>query len=366
MTSNRATSVFRYNGPLYLGGGDSIIYADGSGLKAASVPVGTISGGTANYVASYDGDGILTSGRIASDMPLAGALVQYDSTGGLSGVVNFSGGMLNVDTDIVSNGSVVVTGTIQCAYSSTVTDAATVQYVLDQISTVAVGYTWLEPAISFWDASAALPATPANGDRYICSVAGNGWVKNTVYQYNLGTTTWIAHTPVINDAITDKSGPISYIYINPGGTGANWSVIGFNGAHDSLAGKSQTNAGSTSTVTITSNPINPNGNGKILVWQTTTGFVWEGYIKLVGVSDNGTGDASFTWGVQLKNAAGTLVIEKLSQHSSVSGDLSTVTADISVDGTFPNYINVNITRAISDGLQTTWHAVYETVNVNLP
>lgn len=49
---------------------------------------------------------------------------------------------------------------------------------------------------AFHDASVSLPLSPVNGDRYICSVAGNGWVKNSLYLYN--GTTWTSGIPSTN------------------------------------------------------------------------------------------------------------------------------------------------------------------------
>jgi hypothetical protein len=40
---------------------------------------------------------------------------------------------------------------------------------------------WLVPVLDFWDASAGLPSIDAIGDRYICSVSGNGWTAGNIY-----------------------------------------------------------------------------------------------------------------------------------------------------------------------------------------
>ena len=42
---------------------------------------------------------------------------------------------------------------------------------------------WQQPVINFWDASVSLPPS-ITGNRYICSVAGNGWIKDNIYTYS--------------------------------------------------------------------------------------------------------------------------------------------------------------------------------------
>jgi hypothetical protein len=356
-----------FTGSLYLTNGDGIIYADGHGLKAASVPYGTIHGGTATYVPTYDAQGVLTSGVALSDTPSAGAIVKYDSSGGLCSSVLFN--IAQQITQVLGNLNVqsnaIITGPVTCAYSTVTTNAATVQYVLDQISQVAVGYTWLVPVISFWDGTSGYPPTPTDGDRYICSVVGTtAWTLNHVYTYDGGSATWTDYGPQINDAVTDKSGPTSYIYTNPSGTAA-WNVIGFNGSHDQLIGEEHTNSASTNILNLTS-PITPLTNGTALLWQTPSNLAWTGEIRLVGVSGTGLGMCVYKFEVELLNVAGVLTCNTAYIGSSVSGNLSTATVSLAVDGTHTNYLNALITRNISDGQSSTWHATYFTTFTNVP
>lgn len=53
---------------------------------------------------------------------------------------------------------------------------------------------WLDPVISIFDNTAALPVSPVNGDRYIAEVTANGWTANSVYEWN--TNNWLETTPV--------------------------------------------------------------------------------------------------------------------------------------------------------------------------
>jgi len=127
-----------------------------------------------------------------------------------------------------------------------------------------------------------------------------------------------------------------------------------------------TNSASTTTTTLTA-PIDPATNGKILLWHTPSNFAWVGEVKLVGVSSAGLGIASFIWDVELLNVAGTLTVTKLVAHSSTSGNLSTVTADLIADPANLNRLNVHITRTLPvDAVQSTWHATYFTTYTNLP
>ena len=56
------------------------------------------------------------------------------------------------------------------------------------VDNLAIGGLTIKPSvIDFWDASGELPSDPTIGDRYVCSVSGNGWTKNNIYQYNGAT-----------------------------------------------------------------------------------------------------------------------------------------------------------------------------------
>ena len=70
-------------------------------------------------------------------------------------------------------------------------------------------------AKQFYDASGSLPASPINGERYICSVSGNGWTENNVYLYNGSTYTEII--PPTNRNYYLESDSLTYTF-----DGTNW------------------------------------------------------------------------------------------------------------------------------------------------
>lgn len=77
---------------------------------------------------------------------------------------------------------------------------------------------WLNPVISIFDNTAALPVAPVNGDRYIAKVTANGWTINRVYEW---TGAWTGTVPLDGMSVYDKNTDDIYSY-----DGAAWTVAG--------------------------------------------------------------------------------------------------------------------------------------------
>lgn len=77
---------------------------------------------------------------------------------------------------------------------------------------------WLDPIISIFDNTSALPVAPSNGDRYIALVTANTWTKDYVYEWN--GNTWVATTPVVGMFVYNNDTTYTYLY-----TGAAWVVF---------------------------------------------------------------------------------------------------------------------------------------------
>jgi len=104
------------------------------------------------------------------------------------------------------------------------TDAATKGYVDSLIQ----GLDPQESVKDFWDASSNLPVGPSTGDRYICSVAGNGWTLDYVYEYNGATWDEIIPNEGYSTWVEDED--ILYAY-----NGSDWVKIGSTITHNNLA-----------------------------------------------------------------------------------------------------------------------------------
>lgn len=91
------------------------------------------------------------------------------------------------------------------------------------------GLSWQESVIDFWDASAGLPVGPVLDDRYICSVAGTGWVKDNIYQYN-GATWDVTVVSAGFAAYVDNLGS-AYVH-----NGTDWVIFASLFSHNALGG----------------------------------------------------------------------------------------------------------------------------------
>jgi hypothetical protein len=74
--------------------------------------------------------------------------------------------------------------------------------------------TWLDPIISIFDNTAALPIAPTIGDRYIAKVTANGWTINYVYEWQ---GSWLPTLPSTGMMVYNNGTAIPYIY-----TGGAW------------------------------------------------------------------------------------------------------------------------------------------------
>ena len=104
-------------------------------------------------------------------------------------------------------------------------NAATKDYVDSAVQSII----WKDPILSFWDASSVLPVGSSTTDRYVCSVAGNGWLLNDVYQWN--GATWTQYIPATGWAVLDLSDGGEYTF-----NGSAWVKFGSVSTHNNLSG----------------------------------------------------------------------------------------------------------------------------------
>jgi hypothetical protein len=358
MSSNSHNFV----GDVFVGNGTGVIYADGAGLVSNTVTFDSIKRGTPGYVAVYkDANpniGILTGGMPKSTTPLPLALVQWDLSGDIDGVTiiggNVTGNTINATTINVDSIQILVPPTLPA-------QAATVEYVNNAISTVVGGFNWQLPVINF---EPAPPALPNDGDRYVALATIGPWVKDNIYQWNAGTATWdvtvavdgFAVTSLQGDPITPIGGPASYIYT----AGTGWLLIGFDGMHDNLVGKKETNSVSSDTLLIAGGAV----NGVVYSWATTTNRMWTAVVELVGGSNSAAGHAHFTWHITAKNHLGVATFSIVSSSVSVSGNLATATASLAVKAA-PDDEFIDV-RVSPPALVTSyWHATIESTYVSI-
>lgn len=97
---------------------------------------------------------------------------------------------------------------------------------------------WKEPVISIFDNTAALPASPAIGDRYIALVTANGWTANHIYEYTSAANSWTNSSTGIDTSSNNYAlilyidGTVIYAAVNNVGvyksidTGVTWTLVG--------------------------------------------------------------------------------------------------------------------------------------------
>jgi hypothetical protein len=76
-------------------------------------------------------------------------------------------------------------------------------------------FTWLDPVISIFDNTAALPLLPTIGDRYIALVTANGWTIDKIYEWD--GAAWDETTPAVSNVVVNTGDFLVYIY-----DGAGW------------------------------------------------------------------------------------------------------------------------------------------------
>ena len=82
---------------------------------------------------------------------------------------------------------------------------------------------WQESVLDRFDPTSALPATPANGDRYIATATANGWTENNIYAYDTTGAAWVATVP--NNGATCRVEDESTFYVFDGAAWGLWSVL---------------------------------------------------------------------------------------------------------------------------------------------
>lgn len=357
-----SSSNHRLTGDVYVSNGAGVIYADGGGLLSNTVTFDSIKRGTPGYVAVFkDANpniGVLTGGMPKSTTSMPGALVVWDAGGDIDGVT-ITGG--DITANSISSTTIDADSVLILVPPTLPSQAATVEYVNNAISTVVGGFNWQLPVINF---EPVPPALPNDGDRYVALATIGPWVKNNIYQWNAGTVSWdvtmavdgFAVTSLQGDPITPIGGPASYIYT----AGTGWLLIGFNGMHDSLVGKKETNSLSSDTVLIAGGTA----NGVVFSWPTATNRVWTGVIELVGASNSAAGQAHFTWHLTVKNHLGVATFSVASSSISASGNLATATASLAVKvAPDDEFVDVRVT---TPALVTSyWHATIETTYVSI-
>lgn len=108
------------------------------------------------------------------------------SSGVLTSQLQSIGGNKNfIDGFAINSGTQITEISIDGLFSTSsdnklVTQKGIKSYVDNKIFGIT---SWQQSVKDFWDASGGLPSGAVEGDRLICSVAGNGWIKNNIYTY---------------------------------------------------------------------------------------------------------------------------------------------------------------------------------------
>ncbi|MFK4764072.1 hypothetical protein ACI3L3_04725 [Desulfobaculum sp. SPO524] len=77
----------------------------------------------------------------------------------------------------------------------------------------------VDDVLDFFDPTAALPAAPVNGERYIASATANGWVENRIYEYDELSATWDETTPTDDNTVYSEEDDAWYFY-----DGSSWTT----------------------------------------------------------------------------------------------------------------------------------------------
>lgn len=79
-------------------------------------------------------------------------------------------------------------------------------------------FQWQVPVIERWDASGGLPSGPSTGDRYLCSVSGNGWTIHHIYEWS--GAAWVDTAPLSGMMVWVDDEDLVYLY-----TGTAWQPL---------------------------------------------------------------------------------------------------------------------------------------------
>ena len=110
--------------------------------------------------------------------------------------------------------------------STTLWSSAKIEdYVLEMVQ----GLDWQDSVLDFHDASSALPVDPADGDRYLCEISGNGWTADYIYEYVYNGSTWEEIIPNSGFTVWVEADDTSYVF-----NGSAWISSGSGSSHNNL------------------------------------------------------------------------------------------------------------------------------------
>lgn len=82
-------------------------------------------------------------------------------------------------------------------------------------------FEWQESVIDRFDPTAATPATPSTGDRYLSTATANGWTENYIYEWN--GSAWVETIPTVGTYVSvDDEPTVLYAF-----GGSSWSAKAF-------------------------------------------------------------------------------------------------------------------------------------------
>ena len=271
---------------------------------------------------------------------------------------NSLGGLTSGDPHtqyIKADGTRALTG--KQSYSSALSFVAgsneipSVKFVEDKIASLVGGTDWQNAVITRWDASSALPTSPAVGDRYLCKVAGNGWTINYIYQC-ITAGSWVGATataPLTGMAVEvlDESTGV-YMYTGSAWTFKSWeATTASNGVkkvtndiqadHNSLTAASggvDITADSVAIVDASAtNATTKDTWASVVSAITGTGLVQDGTTKKIGVKPDITTGATVVAVNVVANGVGVLIDNATITKSGQT--LSAATATTSQAGVLP-------------------------------
>mgnify|MGYP000462871966 CR=1 FL=1 len=163
-------------------------------------------------------------------------------------------------------------------------DGETVQAVLAELTARGSGQEWQDSVLSRHDASGALPVDPSDGDRYLCSVAGNDWDLGTIYQWDDDEEVWQDTEPTTGMmvAVDDEDGA-EYRY-----NGSVWAKFDQSALHvDTLWDLAESDAYEDKRLAVVKN-----------------GDVTSFFVPMMGTGDGDTLYSLYTAHIALGNGAG--------------------------------------------------------------
>ena len=138
-----------------------------------------------------------------------------------------SRGVITTETQSIAGKKTFSTGIASSIEPSSASDVATKSYVDARIST---GTVWQTAVISFHTMNTSPPSTPSNGDRYICTDAGDNFTKNYIYEYSTGSSGWVETIVSIGFCVYCQYDTLIYVFTDDN----IWSSIGASMDHYDL------------------------------------------------------------------------------------------------------------------------------------